>query len=226
MSRTTESYAAAGKLGFLAVAEKQQQSLRKRICDYDILPTKCHHCNKDLPYEKRHLKFCGASCSATFNNRQRIKKVLKRREDVKVVTDDKNIPTLFGNCKFCNSDFSLKNKKTQLYCSASCKSKEVRVNIQKKILGGDVNGHSSNTLRQCLIDTRGCKCELCGISEWRGKPLVVIMDHIDGNSSNNSLLNLQLVCSNCDANLPTYKSKNKGNGRFSRKQRYKDGFSS
>ncbi len=35
--------------------------------------------------------------------------------------------------------------------------------------------------------------------------------------------NLSLICSNCDANLPTYKSKNKGNGRHYRRIKYKEG---
>ena len=48
------------------------------------------------------------------------------------------------------------------------------------------------------------------------------MDHIDGNSDNNILSNLRLVCGNCDMQLPTYKSKNKGNGRYYRRLRYKN----
>jgi hypothetical protein len=49
------------------------------------------------------------------------------------------------------------------------------------------------------------------------------MDHIDGNSENNHLSNLRLVCGNCDMLLPTYKSKNKGNGRAYRRERYANG---
>lgn len=49
------------------------------------------------------------------------------------------------------------------------------------------------------------------------------MDHIDGNSDNWSLDNLWLVCGNCDMLLPTYKGKNIGNGRYKRRERYKQG---
>ena len=47
--------------------------------------------------------------------------------------------------------------------------------------------------------------------------------HIDGNSDNNALVNLRLVCGNCDMQLPTYKSKNRGNGRHNRRKRYSEG---
>ena len=48
------------------------------------------------------------------------------------------------------------------------------------------------------------KCELCGISEWNGKPLVMQLHHIDGNNKNNSLENLQLLCPNCHSQTENY----------------------
>ena len=52
-------------------------------------------------------------------------------------------------------------------------------------------------------------CAECGIGpEWNGKPMPLIMDHINGKNNDNRLENLRFVCSNCDSQLPTYKSKN------------------
>ena len=79
--------------------------------------------------------------------------------------------------------------------------------------------------RKYFIDTYGFKCSICGITEWMGQPTPVILDHIDGHSENNKLNNLRLVCPNCDAQLPTFKSKNKGNGRAARRLRYSKGLS-
>lgn len=52
------------------------------------------------------------------------------------------------------------------------------------------------------------KCAECGIgSEWNGKALTLQLDHIDGNSENNALENLRLLCPNCHTQTPTYGSK-------------------
>jgi 5-methylcytosine-specific restriction endonuclease McrA len=49
------------------------------------------------------------------------------------------------------------------------------------------------------------------------------LEHIDGNSLNNNLENLSLICPNCHSQTATYKGANKGNGRYYRKIRYQEG---
>jgi hypothetical protein len=62
-------------------------------------------------------------------------------------------------------------------------------------------------IRASLIEY---KCSICGLGpEWLGKPMPLILDHINGINNDNRLMNLRFVCSNCDTQLPTYKSKNK-----------------
>ena len=54
-------------------------------------------------------------------------------------------------------------------------------------------------------------CACCGIGpEWQGEPMPLVLDHINGINNDNRLENLRFVCSNCDTQLDTYKSKNKG----------------
>ena len=56
------------------------------------------------------------------------------------------------------------------------------------------------------------KCENCGISEWNGNPLNCQLHHIDGDPTNNTLENLQILCPNCHAQTDTYSgSANKTN---------------
>ena len=57
------------------------------------------------------------------------------------------------------------------------------------------------------------RCACCGIGpEWQGKPMPLILDHINGVNNDNRLENLRFVCSNCDSQLSTYKSRNRKNG--------------
>ena len=79
--------------------------------------------------------------------------------------------------------------------------------------GGFGDMLNMRTPREYLIKKRGRKCEICGTEKWRGKEIPLLVDHINGNSSDNTFENLRIICPNCDAQLPTYKSKNRGNGR-------------
>jgi hypothetical protein len=53
-------------------------------------------------------------------------------------------------------------------------------------------------------------CEICKQKPfWNGKPMVLILDHINGIYNDNRLENLRLVCPNCNSQLETTNGKNK-----------------
>jgi len=53
------------------------------------------------------------------------------------------------------------------------------------------------------------KCYKCGNKgEWNNISLTLILDHIDGDNTNNELSNLRFVCPNCDSQSDTYKGRN------------------
>lgn len=56
------------------------------------------------------------------------------------------------------------------------------------------------------------KCEKCSLKEWLNKPLTCELDHIDGDTRNNRLSNLRMLCPNCHSQTPTFRAKNKRKG--------------
>jgi hypothetical protein len=45
--------------------------------------------------------------------------------------------------------------------------------------------------------------------EWRGRPLVMRMDHINGDRGDQRIENLRMLCPNCDSQTPTFAGRNK-----------------
>jgi predicted HNH restriction endonuclease len=90
---------------------------------------------------------------------------------------------------------------------------------------GLTEGIGERRFRDYLIGKYGAKCKLCGwdkINPVTGK-CPIELEHIDGDSTNNKLENLCLLCPNCHSLTPTYKALNRGNGRHKRRMRYNIG---
>jgi DNA-binding CsgD family transcriptional regulator len=52
------------------------------------------------------------------------------------------------------------------------------------------------------------RCELCGITEWQGKPLNMQLHHVNGDGTDNRLANIKLLCANCHSQTDTYGGRN------------------
>lgn len=50
-------------------------------------------------------------------------------------------------------------------------------------------------IKKYLIQERGHKCEVCGITEWLGAPAPLLVDY--KNNHSHAEENLQLICPNC-----------------------------
>jgi len=53
------------------------------------------------------------------------------------------------------------------------------------------------------------RCEQCGLTKWLGHPVPLELHHRDGDRTNNTLSNLEIVCPNCHALTDNYRGKNK-----------------
>lgn len=196
----------AGKLGHLASKEKQLVDYQERVTIYNKNPLLCRQCQNPLTHDdkNRKKKFCNKSCSATYNNLQRQKRLKEKKKKP---------------CKQCGNPTFEKNQFCCLQCSA-----DYRWIFQ--ILPKVINGNGNNkTIKRYLIEKHGHVCSTCKNMEWNDQPIPLEVEHIDGNSENNSLDNVVMICPNCHAQTPTYKGKNKGKGRWKRRQRYVNGLS-
>jgi 5-methylcytosine-specific restriction endonuclease McrA len=107
------------------------------------------------------------------------------------------------------------------YCSPQCQGTRTFIHSVEKYLNGGYIGNK--TLRKILHVLQGSFCSVCGIDKWCEKDIVLEVEHKDGNSNNNAIENLCLLCPNCHSQTSTYKGKNRGNGRHSRMLRYREG---
>jgi hypothetical protein len=73
------------------------------------------------------------------------------------------------------------------------------------------SGYKRATLKRRLIKD-GLKlpvCEMCGQGQfWQGRPMSLVLDHINGVPNDNRLENLRIVCPNCNATLDTHCGRN------------------
>lgn len=187
------------------VREKSKYNLFSKYYESKRETKNCEFCNIEFTSIKSdNRKFCSKNCSV---NSQKNENEIKK-------------------CILCKSEFLIdgRNKsKNRKFCSTICHRKyEENLRFVKLEFNGSV---SSKTAKLYLIKKHGERCMECG---WDKKNVVtnkvpVELEHIDGNSENNNLDNLKLLCPNCHSLTPTYKALNKGNGRHKRRKKYSEG---
>jgi predicted nucleic acid-binding Zn ribbon protein len=197
----------AQKSIFSVWVEKYGEEEAQRRLTYEADLRFCKECKQPIPYERRKNKFCNSTCSAIYNNTHRVE-------------DSQRI----GVCLFCGTIFSKKPWSNQKFCNQRCSTLYSKNQLKKSWLetgkAGNWTGGKSDGAPRChyiletLQEEQNNTCDICHlVNEWEDKPLIFILDHKDGNSTNNSRDNLRLICPNCNSQTPTFSGRNKGKGR-------------
>ena len=101
------------------------------------------------------------------------------------------------------------------YCSEDCGKRQRYMDyFLDWYYGENVKRHNS-VLREYLELMYGHRCSECGITHWLGYEIVFDVDHINGDSSNDSKENVRLLCKNCHSQTETYADSKSQKGRFS-----------
>lgn len=160
----------------------------------------CEICGKKLEGHQR--KYCSISC------RNRNKYLTEGQDTV---------------CQECGKTFKSRDKNRK-FCSNECSSKHRNEEYLKKWRNGELSLNPNialpKAIRNFLLEKAHYKCEECGFEGYNKATNNTILQihHVDGNSGNNSINNLKVLCPNCHAMTENYMALNKG--KSSRKERY------
>ena len=160
----------------------------------------CPVCDK-IFLTKQNKKYSKTTCSNICSNKFFIRRI-------------KKTPNTF-KCINCNNEDTFVASSKNKYCCIRCKIDfEYKTQTLPRFNKGAI--FNRIILKKVLTKLYGYKCMVCGLKTWLDKTVSLELDHIDGNSSNNDSSNLRMLCPNCHSQTPTWKARNKGNGRGSR----------
>lgn len=155
------------------------------------------NCNNEFTTMYTGRKFCSQKCRNFWNKKN--------------LTKDDNMA---AKCPKCANPKS-KVSKVCFDCYPEYYN-DLKV---KKWLDGEWSGGSerklSKTIHRYVLEQAGYKCKVCGFNEVHpadGRTILEV-NHIDGDGSNHSPDNLEVLCPNHHALTDTYRGRNQGNGR-------------
>ena len=123
-------------------------------------------------------------------------------------------------CQNCGKENPWSHQTTNKYCNNMCQHE---AQYKKRIVEWKETGKLSKGPVKRYLGEKKEGCWTCGIVEWNKQPIVLELEHTDGDSTNNTEDNLSLLCPNCHSQTNTYKGKNRGKGRHARRARYAEG---
>jgi ribosomal protein L13E len=80
--------------------------------------------------------------------------------------------------------------------------------IEELLVAGKPRGRGHLRARLLKAGLKEERCENCGLNGWRGQPLRMTLHHVNGDSYDNRLENLQFLCPNCHSQTPNFGGRN------------------
>jgi len=171
--------------------------------NFNTLKKKLNEYNIDFS----HLKNQRKPFVRTIWIKEKIEKFIKESNTQKEVLEKMGIRSAGGNFGTLKKYIKLYNIDTSHFLKNYYVISELSRNKKIPLSEILIENSNYNKLKERLYDEglKERKCELCGQDEnWKGKRMSLILDHKNGIHNDNRFENLQIVCPNCNATLPTY----------------------
>lgn len=138
----------------------------------------------------------------------RRKDILEREQEIRQWIEENQPNAEIARKLNCKVD-TLKSyyKRMGIEYSGNSARKGFSHSEQRKPIEEYLQSNVTNSAKRKRLIEEGikeAKCEICNLSEWMGKPIPLELHHIDFNHYNNSLDNLQILCSNCHMQAHNY----------------------
>lgn len=151
---------------------------------------KCKKCENEFEPIKGLVSYCSLACrnSRSWTAYDKLKKSISSKTSEKAIKQRE----------------SLKSKEI-----IDKITKTKREAHKKHILESDYTDLSFKARRYRILYDQNKKCNRCGLDEWMDTPLVLELEHKDGNHYNNERNNLEMLCPNCHSLTSTWRGRNK-----------------
>jgi hypothetical protein len=158
----------------------------------------CEHCSEEHDGSYGSGRFCRSKCARAFST-------AAQRDAISA----KVSASLTGRPIWNGKGFQKGNKYSSPESWTQERKKKLSV-AMKELVAADRASKpwealSRSAKKAKVISEQGGKC-VCGLSEWRGKRLILELHHKDGVNTNDTRENLEVLCPNCHSVTETYRA--------------------
>ena len=192
----------------------------------------CERCGNVMAEKFGSGRFCSRACANarahSIETKDKIRQALIKSENrtkkcnIQELEESKIKPIkLIDRCLVCDKELVFGHKYP--YCQEHLVDYKKQSKLEHWLTTGETGLSPDTTIRgifrDYIMEQQNHCCAICGMPNiWNNKPLVFILDHINGDAAYSARENLRLICPNCDSQLDTYKAKNKNSARTKRRQ--------